>query len=151
MSLNRDDEREGFGKQDLVTNASAIVLTNSFSIASDVVDWSNTDNTAIAMAILTFTPSLITTAGDTIKLYASKNLVDGIKSELFPSLTNKKQLLATFVIGASAAEQTVTAEIDLDNCKPSQSYSFAIESLLTTVSVNAGWSLIIAPKASGSD
>lgn len=151
MALNRNDEREGFGEADVVSNASALVAAGAFSVAGSVVEWVNNDNVDIASAILTFTPSLITTDGDTIKLYASKNLVDGVKSENFPSLTNKKQLLGTFIIGVSAAEQTVTAEIQLDNCKSGQGYLFALESLLTTVSMNAGWALTITPKAKGSD
>lgn len=149
--LNKDDEREGFGEADVVTNASALVATAALSVVGDVNEWVNTDNVEIATAILTFTPSALTTAADTIKLYASKNLVDGAKSELFPSLTNKEKLLATFNIAPSAAEQTVTAEIQLDNCKSGQGYLFAIESLLTTVSVNAGWTLTITPKAKGTN
>lgn len=151
MSLNKDDEREGFGEADVVTNSSALVLTNAFSVVGDVDEWINTDNVEIASAILTFTPSATTTDGDTIKLYASKNLVDGANSENFPSLTNKKHLLATFIIGASAAEQTVTTEIQLDNCKSAQGYLFALENLLTTVSIGAGWVLTITPKAKGSN
>ena len=149
--LNKDDEREGFGTKDVVSNASALVLTNAFSVIGDVTEWVNSDNVDTASAILTFTPSAITTDGDTIKLYASKNLVDGVESENFPSLTNKKQLLATFVIGVSAGKQTVSAEIQLDNCKSRQGYLFALESALTTVSINAAWVLSITPKAKGSN
>ena len=151
MSLNKNDEREGFGEADVVSNASALVATNTFSVVGDVNKWINNDNVEVATAILTFTPSAITTDGNTIKLYASKNLVDGAESENFPSLTNKKHLLATFIVGVSAAKQTVTAEIQLDNCTGRQEYAFALENLLTTVSLNAGWALTITPKAKGTN
>lgn len=147
--MDRNDEVEGFGTPDVVSNASSLVLTNGFSIVGDIDEWINTDNAREATAILTFTPSAITTDADTIKLYASKNLVDGVKSEIFPSATNKKQLLATFIVGVSAAEQTVTAEIQLDNCVGGQAFAFAVENLLTTVSMDAGWTLTITPKAKG--
>jgi len=147
--LNKDDEREGFGKADVVSNASALVLTSAFSVVGDVVEWVNTDNVEIAIAILTFTPSAITTSLDKINLHASKNLVDGVNSEIFPLAGSTA--IGTFDIMPSAAEQTVTAEIQLDNCKSGQSYLFAIENLLTTVSVNAGWTLTITPKAKGTN
>ena len=152
--LDKNDEREGFGNPDVVTNASALVALSTFSVVGDVNEWVNNDNVDLATAILTFTPSLAPTAGDTIKLYASKNLVDGTNSEKFPSLTNKQQLLATFAVDSSdALVQTLTAEIQLDNCNSRQGYLFAIESLLTTalINVNAGWTLTIVPKTKGTN
>lgn len=150
MSLDRNDETEGFGSPKIVTSGSTLVANAGLSVVGNVVEFINSDNADMASAILTFTPSALTTDGDTIKLYASKNLVDGTVSENFPSATNKKTLLATFIVGASTAIQTVTAEIQLDNCVSRQAYLFAIENLLTTVSVNAGWVLTIIPKAKGS-
>lgn len=151
--LNRNDEREGFGNVAVVTNASSLVAISTFSIVGDVVEWFNTDSVKTAMAILTFTPSQAPTAGDSIKLYASKNLVDGVKSESFPSTANKNNLLAEFIVEPLLAEQTIIAEINLSNCKTSQGYLFAIESLLTTalINVNDGWTLTIVPKTIGTD
>jgi len=150
MALNKHDVREDFGDASVVTNASALVALATFSVVGDVNEWINAYNVRQATAVLTFTPSLAPNAGDSIKLYASKKLVDGVNSEKFPTLTNKKQLLAEFVVDSvDTLVQTLTAEIQLDNCKSGQGYLFAIESLLTTalINVNAGWVLTIIPKA----
>lgn len=144
MNLNKD----GFGNPEVVTDTSASVANAAMSIDTDVVEWVNVLDVAAAKAILTFTPSATTTVADEIKLYSSRNLVDLVKNETFPSLTSKRSLLATFVVDASAAEQTLVADIALSNVKSNQGFEFAIENLLTTVSIDAGWTLTIVPVAS---
>ena len=143
MNLNKD----GFGDPEVISDTSASVANAAFSISTDVVEWINDLNVTKARAILTFTPSATTTAADEIKLYATRNEVDGVKSEPFPTTDNKKGLVATFVADASAAEQTIVADITLDGVKSDQGYSFAIENLLTVVSIDAGWTLTIVPTA----
>ena len=142
-------DKNGFGKPDVISNASSLVALSAFSVVGDVIEWINEDNSIKAYAVLIFTPSLVPAAGDTIKLYASRKNVDQVNDEDFPSLTNKKTLLATFETDELAAQQVVVKEIVLDNIKSDQGYLFAIESLLTTalININAGWTLTIIPKA----
>lgn len=146
MAIKLTSEREQFGTTDVVTTTSSSVANAAFSVDADTGTWINTDGVDLATAVLTFTPSAITTAADTIKLYASRNKVDGTNSENFPSTSFKEKLLGTFVVDASASAQTVAIEIQLDNCVAGQEYEFAIENLLTTVSINSGWTLAITPK-----
>lgn len=140
--------KNGFGAPEVVTNSSAVVVLATFSAIGDVVEWINLADAPKAIAILTFTPTLVPAAGDTIKLYASRTNIDGSKGENFPSSTNKSILLATFDTDELAAEQTVAAEFDLANLKSDQGYMFAIESLLTTatIGITAGWTLTITAK-----
>lgn len=150
--IDADKEIEGFGTPDVITIASPAAVANAaMSIDADTVTWVNTDNADVATAVLTFTPSAITTATDTVKLYASRNKIDGTVNEVFPSLTNKLHQMAEFVIPVSTGPISVCSEINLDNCLPSQQYEFAIENLLTTVGIDATtWDLTIIPKSKGS-
>jgi hypothetical protein len=149
MTIDHNEEVESFGTPVVVSSSSSLVANTGFSVDADTISFGNRDNAIYANAVLTFTPSAITTAGDTINLYASLNAIDGVNNENFPSANNKKHLLGEFIVDASAAAQSVSVEIPLNNVKSGQGYEFAIENLLTTVSINAGWTLTVTPKAVG--
>lgn len=149
MTVQHNGARDVFGDKTIVSSSSSSVANAAFSVDADTDEWVNYNSFDVATAILTFTPSATTTIGDSVKLYASRNLVNGADSESFPSTTNKQKLLGEFFVATSAAIQTVAIDILLDNCVDRQGFEFAIENLLTTVSMDAGWTLEITPKSKG--
>lgn len=157
MAIGTDDGIHKFGTQTQVTVASpGSVANGAFSAASDVNDWTNSDDAPQAMFVLVLQDlSAAATAGDTIGLYCKPlNVVNTTGDHQGPNTNVPTIFLDAFVIDAvdpaATDDNYVLGPVNLPNTKTSQEYEFYIKNDLTTVSIDAAdWELWITPLTMG--
>jgi len=150
MAIGANTAIDFFGTTDAVDDSSGSVANAVMSAAGDTATWTNDDDAREANIALTFTPSATAVIGDSINLYCSRNNVDGgTANEAFPTTDFKQVFLGSYSVNAGTGAQTLAINIALPNVVTSQEYEFAIFNRLTTVSIDAAWSLDITPKSTG--
>ena len=148
MAIGTNAAIEFFGTQDSLANSSAAVATTAFSVAGDVVAWTNDDDAPTASITLVMTPASAPAGNKFINLYARYQDPVTTADAPVPALTFPHKFMGAFPISVSASAQDITIDIRLENWKTSSIYVFYIENKLA-VSVNAGWALHITPKTIG--
>jgi hypothetical protein len=155
MAIGENATIEFFGTQDTVTLAggTSAVTDTSFSASGDVVSggWTNDDDARYAEMVLTFQyPSgTIDTGG--IHLYGRKLNIDGTDDEGQPDSSHGHKYMGSFATDSGLAATTdisAAVEIVLDNNHTSQIWEFYVENQCG-VTMTAGWTLKITPKAIG--
>lgn len=157
MAIGSNDAIMKFGTQDEVTVASpGSVANGAFSAASDVNDWTNDDDSPLAIFVLVLQDlSGAATAGDTIDLYCKPlNMVNSTGDHQGPNANCLSIYLGSFLIDAvdpaTADDNYVLGPVALPNVKTSQEYEFYIYNNLTTVSIDAAdWELWVTPVTYG--
>jgi hypothetical protein len=134
-----------FGTAVTVSGTTSAVATDSFSVGGDATTWTNTDNvlSASVVGIFTMTGS---TANGTIALYARPLNIDSTNDANTPDANFLDKFLGVFILDESATIQYCPLEVSLTNIVDGQEYEFYIKNNMA-VSVVAGWSLELTPKA----
>lgn len=153
MSLSALSIIDSFGTQDEVSVASPTQISDgSFSLDSDITEWSNSDNAPSAAFVLQCQFSSTPDDGSTINLYARRMDVQGVNNSPKPSAVNKDQFIGQFFIDGDLVVDTdsylVTGWLQLNNHSSSQPYEFYIENL-TGQTISSGWSLFTTPVTRG--
>jgi hypothetical protein len=157
MAIGTDAAIHFFGTQTEVTVASPGAVANAaFSAASDVSDWTNSDDAPMAAFVLVLRDlSGAATAGDTIDLYCKPlNIVNTTGDHQGPNANCKTIYLGSFVIDAvdpaATDDNYLLGPVGLPNTKTSQEYEFYIYNNLTTVGIDAAdWELWVTPVTYG--
>ena len=155
MAISANDVIDKFGTQDTVTagGGTSAVTDTTYSVAADAAVWTNTDDAELATFVLKFQyPSgTITTGG--IHLFARLMNIDEANDEPIPDANYEEHLLGSFPTDAGLAATTdnyvsLGYDVQLPNMYTSQIYEFYIKSDCG-VTLTAGWTIKITPKAKG--
>lgn len=155
--MNTNDAIDKFGTQDVVTVAggTSAVVDAAFSAAGDVVSggWINTDDAELAAFALTFQYPSGTILGDGIHLFARLMNIDGTADEPQPDSGWEEHFLGSFTTDTGLAATTDNTlslghDAELPNMYTQQVYEFYIKND-AGVTMTAGWTLKITPKAKG--
>lgn len=157
MTIASKDAIYKFGTQTQVTVASpASVANGAFSAASDVNDWTNTDDAPMATFVLVLQDlSAAATAGDSIGLYCKPlNIVNSTGDHQGPNANVPTLFLGSFQVDAvdpaATDDNYALGPVALPNMKSQQEFEFYIKNDLTTVSIDAAdWELWITPCSMG--
>lgn len=148
MAIGTNDPIEKFGTQDDLASSSASVADGSFSIASDLAQWTNDDDAVIASIILESTISVTPTANSKVRLFARLMAFEGTNDQGIPEADFPHVHLGDFPIMTQTGIQRTAIEIGLPNVEASQVYEFYIQNN-SGQTMSAGWTLFITPKSIG--
>ena len=157
MAIGSDSAIHFFGTQDEVTVASPGAVANgAFSAAADVSDWTNDDDSPLAMFVLVLQDLAgAATAGDTIDLYCKPlNVVNTTGDHQGPNANLPSIYMGSFAVDAvdpaGTDDNYVLGPVALPNTKTSQEYEFYIYNNLTTHGIDAAdWELWVTPMTIG--
>jgi len=154
-ALPTDSVIDKFGDQDIVTagGGTSAVSNTTYSVTADAAAWTNTDDAELAAFVLKFQyPSgTITTGG--IHLFARLMNIDGTNDEPIPDSNYEEHQLGTFPTDSGLAAVTdnyvsLGYDVQLPNMYTQQIYEFYIKDDCG-VTLTAGWTVKITPKAKG--
>ena len=148
MAIGTDASIEFFGTADDLGSSSATVTDGSFSIASDVTQWTNDDDAEKAAIVLFCDWATAPDANSVVFLYARLMNIDSTNDQDVPDSNFQHTRLGAFPINDVTTNQYVAIEINLPNVYTSQVYEFYVKNS-TGQTLQSGWKLIITPKASG--
>ncbi len=148
MAIGTDAAIEFFGTKDSLDDTSGSVADGAFSVASDVLEWTNDDDAPMAAIILEATYASAPDANSSVNLFARPmNIVSTSDSDV-PDANFGHVYVGTFPLNDVTSAQFITIDIRLPNTKTSQSYIFYIENN-GGQTISAGWDLHIVPKTIG--
>jgi len=155
MGILTDDVIDKFGTQDVVTagGGTSAVVDDAYSVIADAAAWTNTDDAELAAFVLKFQyPSgTITTGG--IHLFARLMDIDSTNDEPVPDSGFEEHLLGIFPTDSGLVAVTnnyisLGYDVELPNMYSQQVYEFYIKDNCG-VTLTAGWTIKITPKAKG--
>lgn len=105
MAIGTDALIDLFGTQDDVTNASnSTIAADAYSVAGDIDDWTNDDDTPEAAFVLHYASASAPTAGGFVALYAILKNIDGSNGESVPTASDESaHFLGVFKIPNSTS------------------------------------------------
>ena len=152
MAIGAGDRVDKFGTLDDLDSTSAAVADGQYSVAGDIVAWTNDDDASRASVALTWQYATGTlTAGAYIELHMRRINYTGTKDEEVPSDDYRGALVGRFRLDdglATATDSVSMTNIDLDNFKSSQEYEPYIKAS-AGVQISAGWAPEIMPITDG--
>jgi len=152
MSISTNANIHYFGTQTSLDDSSADVTNGSFSVAGDLVEWTNSDNAPQAIFVLEVRLVSAGDTGSTIDLFCSPQAIgsSGEDSE-DPDANFKHIYLGSFPCdsGAGLSIQYVTfGVVNLPEVETSQGYKFFILNN-TGQTIDAPWDLSVTPITEG--
>ena len=155
MAISTDSIIDFLGTQDTVSagGGTSAVVDAAFSASGDAATWTNDDDAELATFVLTFQYPSGTIDGNGIHLFARLMNIDGTADEPQPDTGWEEHLLGTFVTDTGLAATTNNSlslgyDVQLPNMYTSQVYEFYVKNDCG-VTMTAGWTLKITPKAKG--
>jgi hypothetical protein len=128
------------------------VANDVYSVAADLLAWTNDDDAGKATAVLTWQyPSGTLNTNATVELHARRLNYAGAVDEAEPSAGYSGAYVGTFRLDnalAASTDSVAMIPIALDSIKASQEYAFYILNK-TGVQISAGWKIEIMPKTVG--
>lgn len=158
MAIGSNDAIYKFGTQTELTVASpGSVANGAFSAASDVSDWTNSDDAPLASFVLVLQDlSAAPTEGDAIGLYCKPlNIVNTTGDHYGPVIDDCETIyMGSFTVSdldpAATDDNYMLGPLPLPVVKSSQEFEFYIKNDMTTVSIDAAdWELWITPLTVG--
>jgi len=141
-----------YDTQEDLSDSSAAVADNAFSLASDSLTYTNTVNARTATIVFRCNYSVAPDPNSTIIVFAQQLDIDpvdtGVADQETPSLTYLHDEVASIPVLDSTSVQLSTVKIDLRNVVSGQEYQFYIWNRTGQI-IPAGWSLFITPTAVG--
>ncbi len=145
MAIGADSAVEFFGTQDDLASASALVASAGFSIASDLVTWTNDDDAPQASITLEFTMAVAAADNSGFNMYFRALNVEGTNDDSIPEAEYRFNWVAFFpALNGITTIQRSTQRIALPNYKTSSVWEVYIENL-TEQEVDAGWTAFVTP------
>jgi len=155
MAIGTDDAVDKFGTQDVVSagGGTSAVLDAAYSVTADAAAWTNDDDAEFASFVLKFQYPSGTIVADGIHLFARLMNIDGTNDEPVPDANFEEHQLGSFIPDTGLAALTDTYislgyDVELPNMYSSQVYEFYLKND-SGVTLTAGWTLKITPKAKG--
>lgn len=152
MAIGTNDAIDKFGTLSNLASSSAAVVDAAFSVAGDLVTFTNTNDAKEAVAVLTWQyPSGTLDAGATVSLHARRLDWTGTTDEEVPSTDYSGAYIGSFSLDDGLAVTTDSysvIRIPLLNSKSAQEYEFYIQNN-SGVQITAGWTIDITPVAVG--
>ncbi len=132
-----------------LSDSSAAIADNAFSLASDSLIFTNTFNARNASLIFRCNYSVAPDINSSVIIFAQQLAVDGAAADqAVPSLAYLHDEVASIPVNNSTSVQLGSAVIDLRNINPGQEFQFYVWNR-TGQSIPAGWSLFLTPTAVG--
>lgn len=153
MTISTDSIIDFFGTQDVVDSSSSAVVDAAFSVTADISQWTNDDDAELAAFALKFQYPSGTITNGGVHLYARLMNIDSTNDEPVPDTGWEEHYLGTFPTDSGLAVTTdnylsLGHDAELPNMYTSQVYEFYIKNDCG-VTLTAGWTLKITPKAKG--
>lgn len=145
MAIGTNSAIEFYGTQDDLGSSSAEVTDGSFSIASDVAQWTNDDDAPSAsITLLADWDTTGPDANSVVNLYAKLHNTEGTNDGEVPDANHRHVYIGTFPMNDVLTNQYITIKVALPNYKTSSLYEFFVENI-TGETLQAGWILYITP------
>lgn len=148
MAISTDVAIDYFGTVDDLDSSSATVTDGSFSIATDVVQWTNDDDARRAAVVLFADWSVAPDTNSAVFLYARLMNISGTNDQDIPTASFPHKQVGRFPIKDVTTNEYIAIDIDLPNVYTSQVYEFYIKNS-SGQTIQAGWKLLITPKGTG--
>lgn len=148
MAIGTNDAVQKFGTQDSLDNTSSAVLDGAFSVAADLLSWTNDDNAKAASVVLQ-APFVAAPATDGyINLFLRPLNIQSTNDSDVPTAIYSHVFVGSFPTRNSATTQYIPIDISLLNTKDSQEYELYIENQAGQT-LPAGWVIYITPHTIG--
>ena len=139
-----------FGTQDDLDSTSALVSDNGFSIASDLVSWTNDDDATHVAVTVELTMNVAAADNSGVNLYIRALNVEGTNDDSVPKAEHRRTFLGFFPVlnGITTIQRSTKAPLVLPVYKTSSVWEFYLENK-TTNEIDAGWTVFVTPLALG--
>ena len=152
MAIGSGDRVDKYGTLDDLGNTSSAVSDGQYSVAGDLISWTDDDDVSRATVAMTWQyPSGTLDAGAYAELHGRRINYTGTTDEEVPSDDYRGALVGRFRLDdglATATDSVSVTSIDLNSFKTSQEYEFYIKNA-SGVQISAGWKVEIAPVTDG--
>lgn len=148
MAISTGNVIHFFGTQDALDDTSGAVADNAFSVAGDLLTWTNDDDAPMASLVLEANYSVAPDANSYVALYAQLLNISSTNDGDVPDANNQHVYLGSFPVNDVTTAQYIPIDVSLPNQYTSQQYQFFIENQ-TGQSIPAGWDLSVTPKTVG--
>lgn len=153
MAISTNDAILKFGTQDQVDSTSGTVADGAFSVAGDIVAWTNDDDASRASAVLKCQFDVTMPTVGSIGLYARPINIEGTNDAPVPDANFEHYLVGVFPIdfGVAADTDFYTAipVFQIPQMKASQEIEFYIKNEGTGQTIGTSWNLWITPITDG--
>lgn len=145
MAIGANAAVEFFGTQDDLASSSALVASNGFSIATDLVAWTNDDDALAASVTIELTMAVAAADNSGVNLFLRSLNVEGTNDDSIPEAEYQHAFIGFFpVLNGITTIQRTTRRIVLSNYKTSSVWEFYIENK-TGQQIDAGWTIFVTP------
>jgi len=145
MAIGTNAAVEFFGTQDDLDSTSALVAAGAFSIATDLVTWTNDDDAPEAAVTLELTMNVAADDNSGCNLYFRALNVESTNDDSIPEAEYRHTWVGFIpVLNGIATIQRSTTRISLPNYKTSSVWEVYIQNL-TGQQIDAGWTIFITP------
>lgn len=148
MAIGTDAIIEFFGTQDALDSTTAQVVNNAFSIAGDVVQWTNDDDAPEASVVLEADFAAAPDVASVIHLHARLMNIVSTNDADVPDANNQNVYLGSFPMNDVTTVQWIPIRVVLPNNISSQVYEMYVENK-TGQTLPAGWDLHVTPISKG--
>ena len=126
------------------------MASGSYSVAADLIDWTNTDDVMEASFVLQGAFSVATAANKSVYLYAQLKAVDGTNDAPIPTDNYGQIYLGAVGVkdGTTATQYAPLTDVMIPATRSGQAIKFYIKNGAGQ-SLSAGWKLLITPKGVG--
>ncbi len=145
MAIAENAAVDFFGTQDDLASSSALVASAGFSIASDLVTWTNDDDAPKAAVILELTMAVAADDNSGCYMYFRALNVESTNDDSIPEAEYRHTPIAFFpVLNLITTIQRSTLIVPLPNYKTSSVWEVYIENQ-TGQEIDAGWTVFVTP------
>jgi len=145
MAIGTDAAVEFFGTQDDLDSTSALVASAGFSIATDLVTWTNDDDAPAAAITVELTMNVAAADNSGVNLFFRALDVEGTNDDSVPELEYPHTFVGFFpVLNGITTIQRSTKRVVLPNYKTSSVWEVYIQNL-TKQQIDAGWTVFVTP------
>ena len=138
-----------FGTKDDLASSSALIAIGGFSIASDLVTWTNDDDALEAAITVELTMDAVAADNSGVNVFFRALNVDGSNDDMIPEAEYRHTPMGHWaVLNGITTIQRTTRRIALPNYKTSSVWEVYLENLTLAV-IDAGWTVFITPITTG--
>ena len=152
MAIGTNDSIDKFAAQSRIDSTPATVIDGAFSIAGDVVQFTNTLDAPFGNWVLKLTAvglSGIPSVGARVDLYSRLIDIEGTDDSGPPEADYEHIILGSFPVNNADADQNIPLSgLELPNLKTSQIHEFYIKNEMG-VSTGTTWELYLTPTTLG--
>jgi len=145
MAIGTNAAVEFFGTQDDLDSTSALVASAGFSIATDLVTWTNDDDAPEAALTLEVTMNVAAADNSGCNIYFRATDVESTNDDSVPEAEYRHTWVGFVpILNGITSLQRSTIRVALPNYKTSSVWEVYIENL-TGAQIDAGWTIFMTP------